>query len=94
MTRTKKGFLKAGAIIGIVAAALIGILGMICFAGQTIVDRDFVVQTTFNCKENEYTTIENFDGSFTYKYVNENGGGYFLRNMKYEIETEATEGDL
>lgn len=28
------------------------------------------------------------------KYVNENGGGYFLRNMKYEIETEATEGDL
>ncbi len=73
MTRTKKGFLKAGAIIGIVAAALIGILGMICFAGQTIVDRDFVVQTTFNCKENEYTTIENFDGSFTYKYVNENG---------------------
>lgn len=28
------------------------------------------------------------------KYVNENGGGYFLRNMKYEIETEATEGDI
>lgn len=51
MTRTKKGFLKAGAIIGIVAAALIGIFGMICFAGQTIVDRTFVITTTFGCKE-------------------------------------------
>lgn len=28
------------------------------------------------------------------KYVSENGGGYFLRSMKYEIEAEASEGDI
>lgn len=73
MSKTKRGFLKAGAIIGIVAAALIAVFGLICFMGQSIVTREFVVQATFKCKENEYTTIENFDGSFTYKFVNENG---------------------
>lgn len=69
MTKTKKGFLKAGAILGIIIAALVGVWGMICFAGQSIVTRDLVVQTYLECEKNEYTPIENFDGSITYKVV-------------------------
>lgn len=67
MTKTKSGFLKAGSIIGVVMSALCAVFGLICFVGQKIVTRDFVVQVVFDCAENEYTSIENFDGSITYK---------------------------
>ena len=69
MTKTKSGFLKAGSILGIVFAALTAMLGLVFFVGQSIVTRDFVVPIVLECNPGEYETINNFDGSVTYKIV-------------------------
>ena len=67
MSKRKKGFLTAGAIITIVAAVFSLLGSLLMFAGASYLDDDFIVKMY---KEDEdFTYYETFDGDFYFEYV-------------------------
>ena len=67
MTKTKSGFLKAGAILGIIWAGFFAIFGMTLFTIQGELSHKYIIEDIMEYKKTEYDTINNFDGSITYK---------------------------
>ena len=67
MTKTKSGFLKAGSIIAIVAAAFIAMLGLTSIASQKLVSRELVAASAFEISIDDLEIIDNADGSVIYK---------------------------
>lgn len=67
MTKAKSGFLKAGAIFGIIWAGFFAIFGMTLFTIQGELSHKYIIEDIMEYKKTEYDTINNFDGSITYK---------------------------
>lgn len=67
MTKTKSGFLKAGAILGIIWAGFFAIFGMTLFTIQGELSHKYIIEDIMEYSKTEYDAIENFDGSITYK---------------------------
>lgn len=71
MSATKKGFLKAGAILGIVFSSIMALFGIIMFSSMDIVTED-MVKNSYSIEQN-YTLYEDVDGSYTIEYTDEEG---------------------
>lgn len=71
MSATKKGFLKAGAILGIVVSSIMALFGMIMFSSMDIVTED-MVKNSYSIEQN-YALYEDVDGSYTIEYTDEEG---------------------
>lgn len=66
MTTTKKGFLKAGSIISIIAAVLSALMSFIFISAATMIDEKFIIETYEN--EAGYAYFEDADGSYYIEY--------------------------
>lgn len=66
MTSTKKGFLKAGAIISIVTAVLSALMSFVFISAATMINEQFILETYET--EIGYTYHEDIDGSYYIEY--------------------------
>ncbi len=72
MSKTKKGLMLAGAILGIVLASLMILGGVICVGAMNVVDEQFV--TKIFDEDPEYVLVPGAnEGEYTYVYTPTNG---------------------
>lgn len=76
MTKTKKGFLKAGSIISIIAAVLSALMSFIFIAAANMIDEKFILET--------------YETEIGYTYVEESDGGYYIEYYEDEDDLHAT----
>ena len=81
MTSTKRGFLKAGAIIGIVASVLMSLFSLIFIPVSNYFTEDMMLES-YKVEEN-YNYVETPDGSY---YVEYTFNGETIRVTEAEIQ--------
>lgn len=70
MTATKKGFLRAGGVLAVIASVFLALMGFILVGATAIIDEDFIIDT--------YKTEDGF------AYVEEAEGGYHIEYLEDE----------
>lgn len=85
MSGTKKGFLKAGSILGIVVASLLMLASVVVFSSIAMVSEEFILDS-YSLEPN-YNYYEEADGSYWIEYT-EDGQEITVSDEEIEIVTD------
>lgn len=86
MTKTRKGFLKAGAIIGIISAILVILSSFIIFSFGTKITEDKTVELLKLSDELQY--VEEGDGSYYFVETDEEGNTLIIDQETVKITSK------
>lgn len=91
MSNVKKGFLKAGSIIGVIASTFLIIFGIVFFSATSLISEQDIVDSYSS--EPGYNYYPETDGSYTIEYL-EDGEVYTITSEEIKMMTNVVKAVL